>query len=267
VLGPLALLPKDAEWHEQDMRLELQYGAQDRHKEGGMRVLIVNHRGDVVSGGVEQALLRWVRASAAEGVSTYVALPEHGPLADALQGMSTPHKVLDVDWQPRTDAGRNRYLEGLPARVAILADWIRQEKIDLVHTNTFNLLEGALAAIVTGRPHVWHVRSVFGTDPPPYALGGLELTISQQAQFLSMLADRILTVSAHAAEAFRDGPLLIECIPNGIDLDEWERRKKTLKVSDLRDELGLAENTPLIANVARISVEKDLPTVVSREVV
>src|SRR5205807_10075461 len=43
-----------------------------------------------------------------------------------------------------------------------LARVIRERRIDLVYSNTSLVLDGALAARVTGRPHVWHVKEWVG---------------------------------------------------------------------------------------------------------
>ena len=77
-----------------------------------------------------------------------------------------------------------------------------------------------------------------------------------------MLGDRILSVSAAAAEPFMAGPLPVECIPNGIDLDDWKARGAGVAGAALRTELGLAHDTPIVANVARVSSEKDQVTFV-----
>ncbi len=40
---------------------------------------------------------------------------------------------------------------------------ILQEKVDLVHTNTSVCIDAALAAKITGRPHIQHIREITGT--------------------------------------------------------------------------------------------------------
>lgn len=227
-----------------------------------MKIVIVNHRGDIVTGGIEQWLLRLAASRERNGMEISVALPEHGPVEEALTSLGIPVMVFDAAWQPRTHAGRNRYLAGLDARVAHLAAWVDELGADLVHSNTCYLLEGALAAMRTGRPHVWHIHSVFGTDADPYVFGGLGLSPARQASLLALLSDGIGAVSASAAQVFRDGGTPVTPIPNRIDLDAFDRRRLELGQVDLRAELGLAPQTPLVASVARVSPEKDLPTFV-----
>lgn len=227
-----------------------------------MKIVIVSNRGDLVTGGIEQWLLRLAASRERRGTEISVALPEHGPVEEALMSLGIPVMVFDAAWQPRTHAGRNRYLAGLDARVAHLADWVDEQGADLVHSNACYLLEGALAAMRAGRPHVWHIHSVFGTDADPYVFGGLGLSPVRQASLLAMLSDGVGTVSAAAAKVFADAGIPVTLIRNRIDLDAFDHRRIALSNVDLRGELGLARQTPLVAVVARISPEKDLPTFV-----
>ncbi len=233
------------------------------HRAEDMKILIVNHRGDSVCGGVEQWLIRYARVCGQYGIALYVALPEHGPLEAALLEIGIPVKVIHVDWQPRTIRGSSIYLRGLQARVQELADWIVSEQIDLVHTNTLNLFEGALAAMRAGRPHIWHVRSTYGLDPEPYAFGGFELDMATQVTLLDTLADGILAVSAFPAREFTRHGVEVHVVSDGIDAEGYRSLAANYPDSDIRKELGLAPDVPLIANVSRVSREKGLPTYVA----
>jgi len=227
-----------------------------------MKILILNHRGDIVTGGVEQWLLRLAKCTTQYGIELYVALPEHGIIEDALMEIGIPVKVVEIAWQPRTIKGSSLYLQGLQARAQALANWIASEKIDLVHTNTLNLFEGALAAMHAGRPHVWHVRSTYDQDPEPYAFGGLNLPLATQTRLLDWMSDGILSVSTAAARAFIQYGLTVHVKYNGIDSEAYQALAANYPDSDIRRELGLASGIPLVANISRISPEKDLPTYV-----
>lgn len=224
-----------------------------------MRVLMVQHRGDAITGGVEQWLLRVAKYFPAHGVQLYVALPEAGPLQAALASLAVPTKILDLDWQPRTQVGWSRYILGLSDRVGVLAEWIQSERIDLVHSNTQYLLEGALAALRGGCPHVWHLRSAYDLDPLPYAFGGLGLDFPSQTQWLTWLTDGLLSVSGAAARVFLEHGHPVKILPNGLDIATYANPPTQ---GSLRAELGWPEDTPLVACIARVSPEKDLPTFV-----
>jgi glycosyltransferase involved in cell wall biosynthesis len=227
-----------------------------------MKILILNHRGDITTGGVEQWLIGLAKIARRYDIEPYIALPEHGSLEDALFEIGVPVKVIEVAWQPRTLKGWSQYMQGLQARAHALATWIESEKIDLVHTNTLYLFEGALAAMQTCRPHVWHLHSTYGKDTEPYAFGGLNLPLATQTRLLNWLADGILSVSTAAARAFIQNGLAIYVNHNGIDIEAFQARAADYPNMDIRKELGLAPDAPVIANIARVSPEKDLPTYV-----
>jgi glycosyltransferase involved in cell wall biosynthesis len=56
-------------------------------------------------------------------------------------------------------------LRSLRARSWAIAHLILRNQIDLVYTNTVTCVEGAIAARMTGRPHVWHIHeSILGNS-------------------------------------------------------------------------------------------------------
>lgn len=224
-----------------------------------MRVLMVQHRGDVITGGVEQWLLRVASHCRAHDIELFVALPEPGPLQRALITLGIPTKVVDVAWQPRTRTGWSRYIQGLSDRADALAEWVITERIELIHSNTQYLFEGPLAALRSGRPHVWHLRSTYDQDALPYAFGGLGLDYPTQVQWMAWLTDGLLSVSADAARIFLDQGHPVRVLPNGLDVTRYAEARPG---GSLRAELGWPETTPVIASIARVSPEKDLPTFV-----
>ena len=52
--------------------------------------------------------------------------------------------------------------DGIKDRVDRLASVIRSKSIDLVVTNTSAIAEGALAAKLTGVPHIWYIHELLG---------------------------------------------------------------------------------------------------------
>ncbi len=224
-----------------------------------MKILIVNHRGDIVTGGVEQRLIRMAAESKNYDIELSVVVPEYGPLERELTALGIPVKVVEVGWQPRTHSGWSRYMKGLDHRVNLIAAWAVDWGADLIHTNTFNLIEGALSALKAEIPHVWHVRSFFGSDPEPYAFGGLGLDVATQAKILYSISDGLLSVSAAAAHVFAEARIPFDVIHNPINVDRMNLLACE-KNCDLREELGLARGTPLVVSIARFSPEKDLPT-------
>ena len=130
-----------------------------------------------------------------------------------------------------------------------LAKLIRQERIDLVHTNSIVTPVGAVAAYLTRRPHIWHVReSLSSQNTFPLALGD-----SWSARIFDTLSQAIICNSDYTARFFRSHGIEPEVIFNGIDLSHFIGSQKRGEL--LKAELGLAKDCPVIAIVASIRAD------------
>lgn len=92
-----------------------------------------------------------------------VVVPKNGPLTDKLEavGVSVIKRAIS-HWTPSPD-DRNfayvlNFVRGFRARVWAIASLIEELHVDVVYTNTVTVVEGAVAAKLTKRPHVWHLR-------------------------------------------------------------------------------------------------------------
>ncbi len=129
-----------------------------------MRILSVNNSSDLY--GASRCLERIFSRFVQEGHEVFIVLPDHGPLAALLQS-----KGVHVLFHPRlaiVERHKMRSIKGIcsfllcwPVSVFWLAMSILRLQIDLVHTNTAVMPTPALAALITGRPHIWHVREFF----------------------------------------------------------------------------------------------------------
>jgi glycosyltransferase involved in cell wall biosynthesis len=130
-----------------------------------MKILTVNNTADIY--GASRCLERVFGRFAEDGHEVHAVLPEHGPLAELLQahgiavhihqGLSTIDRA-----QLKTPIGALRFAVMFPVSVIWLAALIVRLHIDVVHSNTVVLPSPALAAALTGRKHVWHVRELLG---------------------------------------------------------------------------------------------------------
>ena len=97
-----------------------------------------------------------------------------------------------------------------------IARVIRQERIDLVHTNNSMSPSGALAARLTATPHIWHVRESIGKHKQyPLLLGNLALRLMRR------WSDTVICNSDYTAEVFREMRIPVRVIPNGLDLADF----------------------------------------------
>ncbi|MFK7829100.1 MAG: glycosyltransferase [Congregibacter sp.] len=163
----------------------------------------------------------------------------------------------DGDARPR-EFGNARviYLDGPDtfslSMVRKLRQVIKQEKIDVVHTHNMGPhLYGALAARVSGRPviHTKHGRN--------YPSRRKKVFLNRVA---TLFTQRIIAVSRDSERVCREvegvSSAKLCTILNGIDADRFIPRPAS---GTLRSELGIAEDTPVVAIVARLSRIKNHP--------
>jgi glycosyltransferase involved in cell wall biosynthesis len=127
------------------------------------------------SGGATLSALEAMNELSRRGWEPYAVLPPTpaGPELDAILETAAGVLQLPLPWWNRNYRARplRRILHwgwrslhsGFHLRtVARLRAAIRRWRIDLVHTNTALLADGALAARAAGVPHVWHLREQMG---------------------------------------------------------------------------------------------------------
>jgi glycosyltransferase involved in cell wall biosynthesis len=173
-----------------------------------MRVLFVLN---APVGGAALSAHDLMRGLRARGVESCVIAPPspHVRLAEAFGDVAVETAEVFLPWWNRRyrstwykrpahlvlDTVRSRARLGT---VAAIAGRIRAWGVDLVHTNTALTLEGGLAARLTGRPHVWHLREQLGDD----ALFRFWLPEPVLARVFLGLADRVIVNSAQSRALF-----------------------------------------------------------------
>jgi glycosyltransferase involved in cell wall biosynthesis len=140
-----------------------------------------------------------------------------------------PRRQLSSSW--RLLPG---YLAGFWPAVARLARTIRDERADIVHTNSLYCMYGPWAAQVTRRPHILHVREI------------PELRLPFAANI--RLSDKVVAMSA-AVASHLNLTQAAEVVFDGIDVQAFNPQ---VDGSAVRTELGVPKNAPLIGFVARL---------------
>lgn len=197
------------------------------------KILFLDHA-DIL-GGAEQSLLLLIKYLDKEKYLPVVGLTANSPLANRLKefgvktvnlklpqlkGVKRPIRLLKTVWN------------GVKEVKAVIC----KEQIDLVHGNVFRAsIYGALAAFLSKKPFVWHVRD-----------------INQQERFLAfflgLLATKILAISNAVKLGLpRFNQRRTTVLANAVSLLELEQN--CLSAANIRQRFGLPEDAFVAANV------------------
>lgn len=136
------------------------------------RTLFISHNGGMA--GAQQTLLTLLQGLNRHIISPYLFVPGRGELSKCAADANVPITVGNIiHWAPcvaevrkeNRQWHRRKMLASLRSRVHAIARLIDREGIDAVYSNTVTFVEGALAARMTGKPHVWHIHEpIYGNS-------------------------------------------------------------------------------------------------------
>jgi glycosyltransferase involved in cell wall biosynthesis len=216
-----------------------------------VRILFVSH--SAALGGAERTLYSLATDLDRSRFSPELVVPEEGPLAVAARAEKIPvHYAKLTRWVPDSFTyGVRHFLSSvfrLPGNVFMLVRLIQRNSIDLVHTNTITVLDGAIAAKLCGIPHVWHIHEILPETLhlKPY------LSLRLLYRTISSLSGVVIVVS----EAVRESIVRVRAIPhlrvvhNGIrNSPEYDAE---LAGVDLRKELGIPQDVVVVAIIGAV---------------
>ena len=182
-----------------------------------MTILFAHNTSDLY--GASRSLLRLASRLRAEGHKVIAILPGKGPLGAELAGAGVQVEIHSrlafVERRAFTPRGLLKLLCTMPLSVVQILRLIRKHRVDLVHTNTALILSPAIAARLSGRPHVWHIREFFSEFPRLWRLHRL---------VLGRLADIVVAVSEAVGAQFEE-PIRsrkVRVIHNGLPQSEFK---------------------------------------------
>ncbi|MGI9627509.1 MAG: glycosyltransferase family 4 protein [Longimicrobiales bacterium] len=214
------------------------------------RVMFFHWNGDLY--GASRSLWRCASRLAAEGGRPVVVLGQSGPLAQVLRDHGV--EVRTTRWMAameRSSLSSIRGLFGLAVRAVVstplFAVMIAREKPDVVHTNTSIVLTSGLAARLTGRPHVWHMREMFTEFPRVWSV---------YRRFVSAVSQRIVCISECVADQFHGDVRLgkVEVVHNGIPRAEVAAPNPS-HLAELKNAFGLRGVTT-VGVIGRINLDR-----------
>ena len=213
-------------------------------------VLFVHHSNDLY--GADVMLLETVKGLDPEQFTPYVVLPDdckaQGGLAAELEKAKIPYQFIPLAVIRRKYFKLGHFptycLEAVRA-IGALRRIIREQRIQIVHSNTLAVATGALAARITGKKHIWHIH---------------EILVSPKAvrKLLHFLAPRMSQAVICISNAVRDHVLAdqpqqggkLTVIYNGLSLDRFLAAHDG---SAFRSEMGIPPHAPLAGMIGRIN--------------
>ncbi len=226
----------------------------------GMRVLFIASRADIAGG--ERYLLSVMRHLDRRRYEPIVVLPGDGALRSELDAAQVEHLVLPANyWWLQPPQEWYPFLQNLPQRVRRLVEFIRSRGVALVHTNSNQILEGALAARLCGVPHVYLAHIEFQGDLPIYER--VPLAPASFAGLMAELSSRVIAVSSGVAASLQPAvdPNCIQVIHNGLELAVFDQAVAE-RGDSFRKELGVRDGEVLVTAVGRLHPDKGFDVLV-----
>lgn len=217
-------------------------------------ILIIASRASVAGG--ENYLLSVFREVNQERFHPIVWLPGDGPFHAALEaaGIESVIEPVDYGWlkPPQT---WYHFGSGFSSRVRRLTAFIEERGIRLVHTNSNQILEGALASRLAGVPHLYLAHIDYQSNLPIYQR--VPLGAASFAKLMDRLSEGILAVSHHVASKLCPplDPQRVTVVHNGIETSCFDEALAK-RQGHLRQELGLSDDTFVITAAGRITEDK-----------
>src|SRR3569832_1336224 len=134
-----------------------------------MKILHLFHHSNLTNG-VDRTALTLLTALQQLGVEVRALAPARGEVTEALDASRVLHRIAPLGCcTGSSKVAELNYLSQAVARAQLIEQWLRVERVDLVHLNTGHLLDGAIAASKSGVPAIWHIHSPFDGDYQRYA--------------------------------------------------------------------------------------------------
>lgn len=185
-------------------------------------ILIVGHSGDMY--GASRSLIKLVRILN-ENYKVYVLLPETGDLYSELNAFLPSERILlDGNLYIFTRKSfKIKYILATLIRFAknllTIRKIIHKYNIQIIHTNSGVVPAPALAARLTGKKHIWHIREWFGDFKKFWPI---------YSAYMTRFSDKVVCVSKTMASQFQ-GHKKVMTIYNGFEIPQ---NRPEISISD-----------------------------------
>ena len=208
------------------------------------KILYINGTSEI--GGSDLNLLDLVKNLNRSKFTPLIVLPFPGPLVDKFKELKAEVIFVDMSVVKRTynPIRISSYLLNFLPTVIRLKKLIKDEKIDLVHTNTTVVLGGGIASRLSGIRNVYHAREIV-THPKPI-VWLLNRMIELTAHRIIAMTDAVVKVNFPSA--YRRNAK-IHTIYDGVDLELFDPK---INSGTFRKEFNIKPDNYVIGMVGRM---------------
>lgn len=224
-----------------------------------IKVLYIHHGGGI--GGAPLSLLYLIQQLDRTRYEPIVVTLKDGPVVSLYRENNIDTRPVSgikefshtaLEWYGGNDLWR------LPGRLISIRPSIRgTEQIvreiepDIVHLNSSTLTPSAIGAARTGVPIIWHIRE-------PVVKGYFGIRRNWIRHNVNLHAGRVVAISEHDASQLLSSDR-VHVIHNFVDFGTFDRR---IDGSNVRDELGISTNAPVIAMLGGVAKPKGTLTLI-----
>ena len=217
-------------------------------------ILIIASRADIAGG--ENYLLSCFRYLDRTRYYPIVWLPGEGTFRAALEASDVEYVIEPVGYGwLKPHKPWYEFLSGLPGRTRRITELIREREIQIVHTNSNMILEGALAAKIAGVRHLFLAHIDFQSNLPLYQR--LPIDAASFARLMDDLSTGILAVSGYVRDTLCP-PLpreRVTVVNNGLEMARYDAALAA-RDGSLRQSLGLADDAVIVVAAGRVTEDK-----------
>jgi hypothetical protein len=218
-----------------------------------IRIAFIAH--DCSLFGAQRSLLSLILNLNREIYDPVVIIPYDGPFAEVIKRSGIPIYLAQMyRWVPAAkEKGliyTLRFILSAPSRIYRLVRLLYRLQVDVVYSNTVTNIDGAIAAKLLGKKHIWHLREgVNGnTQLSSYIPSSLIPPIVRALSHKVIVNSRWL--GTHYFGENSDASIVF----NGINLASFVPRYEPQP--SLRQELGLSEGSLVIASIGSMDKRK-----------
>lgn len=184
-----------------------------------MKIMYISNESEI--GGAAKSLLDMLE-EVKKNVEPIVVIPGKGMMEECLDNLNVEYHIVPFSAEYISlsnnikDNENYHYMDNYEAALKIVSI-IKDKKIDVIHSNSSMSNVGAMAAIMTNIPHVWHIREFLGKKY------GYDFLNKEMKIDLLHKAGKVISISNCVKEIFlNDYGIDSICLYNGLDLEKYK---------------------------------------------